>query len=118
MRKASFFTTVIYKYKFYKRRELFYCRLYQTYQLWIDEPFLHDAKLYIPALPVQYETGKLLQMFQNQIVSSSFVKLSLLFSSTLTFQFFEHCLIMLSIIQKNHITFIGFDSLTKEISIA
>lgn len=41
-------------------------RLYQTYQLWVDEPFLHDAKLYIPALPVQYETGKLLQMFQNQ----------------------------------------------------
>ncbi|XP_063408193.1 ectopic P granules protein 5 homolog isoform X1 [Mytilus trossulus] len=55
-----------FKYVPKKEFHLNLARLYQTYQLWVDEPFLHDAKLYIPALPVQYDTGKLLQMFQNQ----------------------------------------------------
>ncbi|KAJ8302196.1 hypothetical protein KUTeg_021183 [Tegillarca granosa] len=41
-------------------------RLFQTMQLWIEEPTLHDAKLYLPALPPQYQSDKLLQLFQNQ----------------------------------------------------
>ncbi|KAJ8314280.1 hypothetical protein KUTeg_008841 [Tegillarca granosa] len=45
-------------------------RLFQTMQLWIEEPTLHDAKLYLPALPPQYQSDKLLQLFQNQTMTS------------------------------------------------
>ncbi|XP_059161411.1 ectopic P granules protein 5 homolog [Physella acuta] len=40
-------------------------RLYQTYQLWLEEPRLHDGNLYLPALPVQYEAARLNQVFQG-----------------------------------------------------
>ncbi|KAL5014977.1 hypothetical protein ScPMuIL_009247 [Solemya velum] len=39
-------------------------RLYQTYQFWLDEPRLHDANLYLPALPPQYDALKLQNLFQ------------------------------------------------------
>ncbi|XP_060080983.1 ectopic P granules protein 5 homolog [Ylistrum balloti] len=42
-------------------------RLYQTFQLWTEEPMLHDAKLYLPALPPQYQSDRLLLLFQNQV---------------------------------------------------
>ncbi|XP_055999889.1 ectopic P granules protein 5 homolog isoform X2 [Ostrea edulis] len=41
-------------------------RMYQTFQLWVQEPMLHDSKLYLPALPQQYQADRLLQLFQNQ----------------------------------------------------
>lgn len=43
-------------------------RMYQTLQLWVQEPMLHDSKLYLPALPQQYQADRLLQLFQNQKV--------------------------------------------------
>ena len=44
-------------------------RLYQTLSFWLDEPRLHDASLYIPLLPPQYQPQLLASIFQNQIVS-------------------------------------------------
>lgn len=32
---------------------------------------LHDSKLYLPALPQQYQADRLLQLFQNQKVCCS-----------------------------------------------
>lgn len=46
-------------------------RMYQTLQLWVQEPMLHDSKLYLPALPQQYQADRLLQLFQNQKVCCS-----------------------------------------------
>ncbi|XP_071084165.1 ectopic P granules protein 5 homolog [Haliotis cracherodii] len=43
-------------------------RMYQTFALWLDEPRLHDANLYLPSLPAQYDSARLLQVFQNQMV--------------------------------------------------
>ncbi|KAK6177743.1 hypothetical protein SNE40_015786 [Patella caerulea] len=40
-------------------------RLYQTMVLWLEEPRLHDANLYLPSLPPQYDASKLLLLFQN-----------------------------------------------------
>ncbi|XP_021361330.1 ectopic P granules protein 5 homolog [Mizuhopecten yessoensis] len=42
-------------------------RLYQTFQLWTEEPMLHDANLYLPALPPQYQSDRLHLLFQNQV---------------------------------------------------
>ena len=93
MRKASFIYNNYTQIQVLLKEIILYCRLYQTYQLWIDEPFLHDAKLYIPALPVQYETGKLLQMFQNQTVSSSFVFIILFhFDFSILWTLFNHAI--------------------------
>ncbi|GFR61879.1 ectopic P granules protein 5 homolog [Elysia marginata] len=39
--------------------------LYQTFSLWLGEPRLHDANLYLPALPPQYEAMRLNQVFQG-----------------------------------------------------
>ncbi|XP_052280497.1 ectopic P granules protein 5 homolog [Dreissena polymorpha] len=49
------------------RKELHYrlSRLFQTFQLWVEEPLLHDATLYLPSLPIQYLAEKLLVVFQN-----------------------------------------------------
>ena len=44
--------------------------MYQTYHLWIEEPVLHDAKVFLPALPPQYKADLLLKLFQNESVSS------------------------------------------------
>ncbi|XP_070546998.1 ectopic P granules protein 5 homolog isoform X2 [Ptychodera flava] len=41
-------------------------KLYQTFILWIDEPRLHDASLYLPALPPQYDSEKLLKILHNE----------------------------------------------------
>lgn len=38
-------------------------RLYQTYSLWLEEPRLHGADLYLPALPPQYEAARLNHIF-------------------------------------------------------
>ncbi|XP_076447261.1 ectopic P granules protein 5 homolog [Babylonia areolata] len=38
-------------------------RLYQTFLLWLDEPRLHGADLYLPALPPQYEAARLMHIF-------------------------------------------------------
>ena len=48
--------------------------MYQTMQLWVQEPMLHDAKLYLPALPQQYQAERLLQLFQNQKVGKQSVE--------------------------------------------
>ena len=48
--------------------------MYQTMQLWVQEPMLHDAKLYLPALPQQYQAERLLQLFQNQKVGKHTVE--------------------------------------------
>ncbi|XP_055883015.1 ectopic P granules protein 5 homolog isoform X1 [Biomphalaria glabrata] len=40
-------------------------RLYQMYKLWLEEPRLHDGNLYLPALPPQYESARLNQVFQG-----------------------------------------------------
>ena len=46
-------------------------RLYRTLSYWLDEPRLHDASLYVPALPVDYQPQLLITVFQSQAVSSS-----------------------------------------------
>ncbi|KAL8604118.1 hypothetical protein ACOMHN_047330 [Nucella lapillus] len=38
-------------------------RLYQTFSLWLEEPRLHGADLYLPALPAQYEAPRLMHIF-------------------------------------------------------
>ncbi|XP_070191920.1 ectopic P granules protein 5 homolog [Littorina saxatilis] len=38
-------------------------KLYQTLALWLEEPRLHGADLYLPALPPQYEAARLLHVF-------------------------------------------------------
>ncbi|XP_053378040.1 ectopic P granules protein 5 homolog isoform X2 [Mercenaria mercenaria] len=50
------------------RKELYYklARLYNTLQLWVEEPLLHDGTLYLPSLPPQYQADRLLAIFQNQ----------------------------------------------------
>ena len=35
------------------------CRLYSSLCYWLDEPRLHDASLYLPALPQSYEAARL-----------------------------------------------------------
>ena len=45
----------------------FYTKLakfYQTLLFWLDEPRLHDANLYLPALPQQYGADRLVKLFQ------------------------------------------------------
>lgn len=42
--------------------------LYQTLQLWVEEPLLHDATLYLPSLPPQYQPERLQAVFQNQVI--------------------------------------------------
>ena len=44
-------------------------RLFRTFQLWLEEPLLHDASLYLPSLPQQYQSDRLLMVFQNQTVN-------------------------------------------------
>ncbi|XP_064604344.1 ectopic P granules protein 5 homolog [Liolophura sinensis] len=41
--------------------------LYRTFLLWMDEPRLHDASLYLPSLPPQYEASRLQRIFHNQV---------------------------------------------------
>ncbi|XP_077996830.1 ectopic P granules protein 5 homolog [Glandiceps talaboti] len=41
-------------------------KLYQTFILWIDEPRLHEATLYLPALPPQYDADKLLKILHSE----------------------------------------------------
>ena len=43
-------------------------RVFQTYQLWVEEPLLHDAKLYLPSLPPPYKADRLLKVFQTDQV--------------------------------------------------
>ncbi|XP_022106571.1 ectopic P granules protein 5 homolog isoform X2 [Acanthaster planci] len=40
-------------------------QLYQTFLLWLEEPLLHDASLYLPSLPSQYEAEKLSRIFNG-----------------------------------------------------
>lgn len=37
---------------------------YQTLRLWLEEPRLHDASLYLPGLPQQYDPNRLAAVFQ------------------------------------------------------
>lgn len=48
-----------------------YIRLFQTYRLWLEEPRLHTAELYLRALPPQYEADKLAAVFKHDPVSCS-----------------------------------------------
>ncbi|KAL4226903.1 Ectopic P granules protein 5 [Mactra antiquata] len=50
------------------KKSLYYklARLYQTLQLWVEEPLLHDATLYLPSLPPQYQSDRLLNVFYNR----------------------------------------------------
>ena len=38
-----------------------------TFELWIDEPRLHEADIYLPALPPQYDSTRLSQLAANQL---------------------------------------------------
>ncbi|XP_071496292.1 ectopic P granules protein 5 homolog [Diadema antillarum] len=42
-------------------------KLYQTYGLWLEEPLLHDASLYLPSLPEQYDGEKLARIFNGDL---------------------------------------------------
>lgn len=48
-------------------------RLYQTYQLWVEEPLMHDSCLYLPSLPPQYQSDRLYCVFQQQMVSGKVI---------------------------------------------
>ena len=39
---------------------------FQTLELWVDEPRLHEADLYLPALPAQYDQKRLAELVSNQ----------------------------------------------------
>jgi len=52
-----------------------------TLLYWLDEPRLHDGTLYLPALPPQYDSNRLLEVFQ----SSKVVYLCLSFSPALIY---------------------------------
>ncbi|CAH1788011.1 unnamed protein product [Owenia fusiformis] len=41
-------------------------RLYETFVCWAEESRLHDPNLYIPALPQQFDSERLLKVFQYQ----------------------------------------------------
>ena len=42
-------------------------QMFLTLELWVDEPRLHEADLYLPALPPQYDTQRLSQLVSNQL---------------------------------------------------
>eukprot|EP00057_Strongylocentrotus_purpuratus_P029333 XP_011683807.1 PREDICTED: ectopic P granules protein 5 homolog [Strongylocentrotus purpuratus] len=42
-------------------------RLYQTYLLWLEEFLLHEASLYLPSLPEQYDREKLARIFTGDV---------------------------------------------------
>ena len=42
-------------------------QMFLTLGLWIDEPRLHEADLYLPALPPQYDSKRLAQLVANQL---------------------------------------------------
>ena len=56
------------------RKELYYklARMFNTLQLWVEEPLLHDGSLYLPSLPPQYQADRLLEIFNNQTVWQTF----------------------------------------------
>ncbi|XP_014790390.1 ectopic P granules protein 5 homolog [Octopus bimaculoides] len=37
--------------------------LFESFQFWLDEPRLHEATLYLPALPTQYDSERLQKIF-------------------------------------------------------
>lgn len=43
-------------------------RLYKTLSLWLEEPRLHEPGLYLPALPPQYMSQKLILLVQDNWV--------------------------------------------------
>jgi hypothetical protein len=51
-----------------------FVRFYQSLLFWLDEPRLHDANLYLPSLPSQYEPDRLLAVFQGEKVRDLFMK--------------------------------------------
>lgn len=70
------------------KKEHYYklARLYQTYQLWVEEPLLHDSCLYLPSLPQQYQSDKLLTVFQQQTVSrNTLLRETFIFSPSNTY---------------------------------
>jgi len=48
-----------------------YDRLYRTLSYWLDEPRLHDPSLYVLALPAEYQSQRLVTVFQSQAVCIS-----------------------------------------------
>ncbi|KAI6645756.1 Ectopic P granules protein 5-like [Oopsacas minuta] len=42
-------------------------QMFLTLELWIEEPRIHEADLYLPALPPQYDTQRLSQLVSNQL---------------------------------------------------
>ncbi|ELT99412.1 hypothetical protein CAPTEDRAFT_188527 [Capitella teleta] len=42
-------------------------KYFQTLSFWLDEPRLHDETLYLPALPSQYESDRLLTVFNKDM---------------------------------------------------
>ena len=41
-----------------------FCRVYQTFLRWLEEPLLHEDTVYLPSLPPQYDATRLSQLFQ------------------------------------------------------
>lgn len=56
---------------------VYFCRYYKTLSLWLEEPRLQEAGLYLPALPPQYMSQKLILIMQNDEV-----KIILFYGST------------------------------------
>ena len=46
--------------------------LYQTFRLWVEEPRLHTAELYLPGLPPQYDANRLTAVFKAEQVGGGF----------------------------------------------
>lgn len=47
----------------------YFYRFYKTLSLWLEEPRLHEPGLYLPALPPQYMSQKLVLLVQDNWVS-------------------------------------------------
>jgi hypothetical protein len=43
-------------------------RLYTSYGLWLEEPRLQESRIYLPALPPQYDGAKLKNIFEGNEV--------------------------------------------------
>lgn len=46
-------------------------RLYSSYLLWLEEPLIQEASLYLPSIPVQYDPARLAAIIERNRVSAT-----------------------------------------------
>lgn len=88
---------------FYISRLFFHFRFYKTLNLWLEEPRLQESGLYIPALPPQYMTQKLIVLMQGDqvILIKRFISIEKTF-------FINYILTMLTLLQNPWFEYVDF----------